>query len=1360
MITSENYREVYNELVEDTDDFTSESGVIKCTTKKASDIIREILANYYNVIDYGISDIEDVENNVYMIIYNDRNDEEELSFEEEEFDEPEEVEETPDDIEFEDEEVTESLSLVENYLTEDINECKSFVSKALSEHPELRQFIKEGAWEELKTEVYKLYQTDYYEDIKNESAWGKFLEVFDKSGINYSIEEIPEYCFVWSDITSFRIPEGTKRIRMCAFSHCRNLTSITIPDSVEDIDNSAFWSCVSLTEIKLPASLKIIGIDTFRNCKNWQGDVVVPDSCHAVMDGAFMKCASLKSVTIPKSVTNIGPNCFKDCNLEKLVLPDNKYKYNPWAKKIGISGMLKRKIFIAEDLNKPLVEKIVKKGSQWQVQSEKGRNMGTYNTKKEAEERLRQVEYFKHKNESVDDNFNLHHSLTEDIPTFWEWLDSQGLDADVIEENPDLEEWARQQYDITFNLKHAEDYDLLDIDVPDDYDDFDFYRHEEEELPGYHYVCYFDDDDKDEDDSGDADTLEKAMEVCDNLRASKGYDCSEIFGPKGDTVATFWEGKWNTDYGESFNEENEKHLYICDDCGYEVELTDDEYDGICPNCHEHHGFYRVDESLNESEEEEDNYWDGVITDFEQGLKKLPKKKSSADGGLEFTSNKNPAGTPIGSTVCEDLDEEPSLECLNCGADTEWLGTQGDLEEFKCPECGEYYYLTKDGRVVGEEAFQESLNEKLVNGAFDNKTFSKVLRSTELISDLDDEEFSDKLAEIFTDELTRMKSPELQNWEDGYYDDYDEVYALLDGEGRKTVTDFISDNIKIKGKSFTKKDIINTIYDAASDSKRIGKAFGSATLEYKINDNNIYVLVIADKDDGTIKVYIGNNTTREYNPSEYTFDSVDKAINQAQALADSANKAAGMLGESLTEAVAVNQWFIVKTPNGRMKDGKTTKWYISVQRNGAGVEYDNTNIPTEVTTWGAHNQRIVRVDKSNIMGIFGSKDKAIQVAKSIIEANDNFFSDLDESLTEALIRRDMDTIKRKELENVPIGSVLRIKFNDRPTNTWIDAYLKVSGDEWAVIDDDGEVDSSYMEQDSQNLYWSLMDIDEMTEFEIDTAPKRKRDLNLTDAVIDFYYNNIEKKYNRFCNIYEKAFEKIPELDFTGLIQNYPCLASNGDSNTNVCIIAGDDENSLFELYIKLSDGKSLITKSSADFFFDENGISNETYIQGDKADLSVAFNNKKDEISNLIDPLFDEAYDKLSKAIKKAGFKLGESLTEEAHETLNQAIWDENKELKPEVKSKLELIVDKFKERLKEDGVDIDIDDVIIVGSNANYNYTDKSDIDLHLVADLSLYEGKEDLAQVVYNAYRRLFNNKFDPMIYGHEVELYIEPKE
>lgn len=48
---------------------------------------------------------------------------------------------------------------------------------------------------------------------------------------------------------------------------------------------------------------------------------------------------------------------------------------------------------------KELVEKIVRLGNKWQVQSEKGKNLGTYDTKEEAEERLKQVHYFKHMNE-------------------------------------------------------------------------------------------------------------------------------------------------------------------------------------------------------------------------------------------------------------------------------------------------------------------------------------------------------------------------------------------------------------------------------------------------------------------------------------------------------------------------------------------------------------------------------------------------------------------------------------------------------------------------------------------------------------------------------------------------------------------------------------------------------------------------------------------------------------------------------------------------------------------------------------------------------------------------------------------------
>ena len=51
---------------------------------------------------------------------------------------------------------------------------------------------------------------------------------------------------------------------------------------------------------------------------------------------------------------------------------------------------------------------------------------------------------------------------------------------------------------------------------------------------------------------------------------------------------------------ESLTEGEETKHYRCSNCGYEADLTDDEYDGSCPRCHEHHGeFEECDESLTE-----------------------------------------------------------------------------------------------------------------------------------------------------------------------------------------------------------------------------------------------------------------------------------------------------------------------------------------------------------------------------------------------------------------------------------------------------------------------------------------------------------------------------------------------------------------------------------------------------------------------------------------------------------------------------------------------------------------------------------------------------------------------------------------
>ena len=115
---------------------------------------------------------------------------------------------------------------------------------------------------------------------------------------------------------------------------------------------------------------------------------------------------------------------------------------------------------------------------------------------------------------------------------------------------------------------------------------------------------------------------------------------------------------------------------------------------------------------------------------------------------------------------------------------------------------------------------------------------------------------------------------------------------------------------------------------------------------------------------------------------------------------------------------------------------------------------------------------------------------------------------------------------------------------------------------------------------------------------------------------------------------------------------------------------------------------------------------------------------------------------------------------EKHDTLNPKLWDENNELKPEVRKKIEEIVQKFDDNLKENDVELDVKDITIIGSNANYNYSPDSDVDIHIIADTSVYPDQEDLAMKVYLAYKSLFNNKYDPTLNGIEAEIYVEPDE
>ena len=111
---------------------------------------------------------------------------------------------------------------------------------------------------------------------------------------------------------------------------------------------------------------------------------------------------------------------------------------------------------------------------------------------------------------------------------------------------------------------------------------------------------------------------------------------------------------------------------------------------------------------------------------------------------------------------------------------------------------------------------------------------------------------------------------------------------------------------------------------------------------------------------------------------------------------------------------------------------------------------------------------------------------------------------------------------------------------------------------------------------------------------------------------------------------------------------------------------------------------------------------------------------------------------------------------EYHDTLNPKLW-ENNSLKSDVKTKLIEIYQTFVSKLKENEIPIDVIDVLLLGSNAAYNYTDNSDIDLHIIVDFDDIPLNDTLTQIFYNNEKSKFNDDYDINIKGLPVEVYIE---
>jgi predicted nucleotidyltransferase len=107
------------------------------------------------------------------------------------------------------------------------------------------------------------------------------------------------------------------------------------------------------------------------------------------------------------------------------------------------------------------------------------------------------------------------------------------------------------------------------------------------------------------------------------------------------------------------------------------------------------------------------------------------------------------------------------------------------------------------------------------------------------------------------------------------------------------------------------------------------------------------------------------------------------------------------------------------------------------------------------------------------------------------------------------------------------------------------------------------------------------------------------------------------------------------------------------------------------------------------------------------------------------------------------------------DSLNSKVWNEDDSLNSEVRDKLLEIAAEFVEFLS---VPIVVEDVIFTGSLANFNWSEFSDVDLHIVADFSQFDEELlELYQELFKVKKTMFNSDHDIKIFEYEVELYVQ---
>jgi len=129
---------------------------------------------------------------------------------------------------------------------------------------------------------------------------------------------------------------------------------------------------------------------------------------------------------------------------------------------------------------------------------------------------------------------------------------------------------------------------------------------------------------------------------------------------------------------------------------------------------------------------------------------------------------------------------------------------------------------------------------------------------------------------------------------------------------------------------------------------------------------------------------------------------------------------------------------------------------------------------------------------------------------------------------------------------------------------------------------------------------------------------------------------------------------------------------------------------------------------------------------------------------------------MSKFMQKYRSFLKESLdisNLEPNQSLHSDFWN-NEVLNKAVQSKLTDLANDIMEQIQ---ISEFIEDIIITGSIASYNWHSLSDVDLHFLFDFKNINEDTELVKKMLDLTRMKWNKDHKIMIFGHEVEIYFQ---